>query len=114
MDLAQRGPLGQRPPRLFHGTVAGRAHMHRVKQLPCVICRKPPPSAAHHVFHERYGSRKASDFETIPLCWACHQGPDGVHEAKETWALINGFDFEFLAVVADQLTGEFNWGKDAP
>ena len=109
MDLANRGPLGPRKPKPERGTARAKAHLARVKALPCVVCHRPGPSDAHHVFCGRYGNRKASDFETIPLCKDCHQGPHGIHTAKAAWIAVNGNDFDFLPVVDDMLAGQFNW-----
>jgi len=111
MDLALKGPLGLKQPKPERGTKQSKAHMERVKQLPCVICAKPGPNDAHHVFHGRYGSEKSSDFETIPLCKNHHMGPDGIHTNKTLWADRWGFDHEYLDVVADMLAGEWNGGK---
>ena len=81
----------------------------RVKQLPCVICKAPPPSDAHHCISGRYSQRKAPDSMTIPLCKQHHQqGPDAIHNDKAGWIERNGNDFEYLAVVADMLKGELN------
>lgn len=104
-NLANKLPLGLKveplPP--------SPEHLARVKQLPCVICHAPPPSDAHHCIHDRYSSRKASDFETIPLCKACHQdGPHAIHRGKASWRERNGADWEYLPVVADMLAGEWN------
>ena len=89
---------------------AGVAHMARVKALPCVICWRSGPSDAHHVIHDRYGARKASDFAVIPLCVACHRYPHplAIHTDKAAWRERNGADFEFLPVVADMLAGQLN------
>jgi hypothetical protein len=104
----QPGP-NFKPPKPSRGTAEGLRHMARVKALPCVICCHPPPSDAHHCISGRYGSRKASDFETIPLCKQCHQdGPLAIHQDKAGWQERNGMDHEFLAVVADALAGELN------
>ena len=101
MDIAGRGPLGQKPPKPERGTAKARAHIARVKALPCVICHKPGPSDAHHVFHDRYGTGKPSDFATIPLCKQHHQdGPDAIHNAKATWRELHGPDHGFLEQVA--------------
>lgn len=106
-DLAGRGPLGPKQPKPERGTKAGLAHMARVKMLPCVICRSYPPNDAHHVYHGRYGTMKASDFETIPLCKSCHQtGPLSVHQAKETWEELHGPDWGFLPLVRAWLDNE--------
>lgn len=82
----------------------GLEWMRRVKQLPCVICGKHGPSDAHHVFHSRYGTRKASDFEVIPLCKSHHQdGPEAIHNDKAAWLEKHGPDYSYLPHVAVQL-----------
>lgn len=108
-NLAGKPPLGLKAPKPIRGTKAAKDHIARVKQLRCVICHKPGPSDAHHVFCGRYGQRKASDFEVIPLCKQCHQdGPNAIHNDKAGWIKRNGNDFDYLAVVADMLKGELN------
>jgi len=89
---------------------AGLAHMARVRALPCVVCGKPGPSDVHHCIHGRYSARRVSDFKVISLCEKCHRHPHplAIHTNKNAWAERNGFDYEFLAVVADMLAGEFN------
>lgn len=71
-------------------------HMERVKALPCVCCHAPPPSQAHHVTGD---GKRRSDWRVIPLCYDCHQGPNGYHAAKRSWVERHGPDFEFLEVV---------------
>ena len=100
-NLSGRGPLGLKAGKVKNGTAAGLEHMRRVKQLPCVICQAPPPSDAHHCISGRYGSRKASDMHTIPLCRSCHQdGPMAIHRAKATWEAHYGRDYDWLPKVA--------------
>lgn len=78
----------------------GLEHMRRVKMLPCVICKRPGPSDAHHIICDRYGSAKASDFETIPLCKSCHQdGPEAIHNGKASWVKRHGPDHSYLPLV---------------
>lgn len=99
-----RGPLGLKAPKPVRGTTAARAYLERVKMLPCVICDAPPPSDAHHVISGRFGSRKASDFDTIPLCRAHHQdGPEAIHQNKAAWEAAHGPDTDYLPVVARML-----------
>jgi len=110
-NLAHREPLGLKQPKPVRGTAEAKRHLARVKQLPCVICAAPPPSDAHHCFSGRYGSRKAIDFETIPLCKNCHQhGPSAIHNDKAGWAERYGNDYDYLPTVADALAGELNGG----
>ena len=101
-----KGPMGQKP--VKPSKAEGKAHMARVAQLPCVICGKQGPSEVHHCISGRYSQRKASDFHTIPLCYADHRGPDGIHANKAAWEARNGLDTDFLPVVADMLAREFN------
>lgn len=104
-DLAGRGPVGLKQPKPVRGTKAAKAHMARVAALPCVLCGYWPVEV-HHCISGRYGQAKASDFETIPLCYQCHQGPQGIHASKDAWEALNGPDTDFLPVVADMLAGE--------
>lgn len=79
-------------------------YMARVKMLPCVICGAAPPNDAHHCTHGRFGTRKVSGFDTIPLCKAHHQdGPDAIHNGKESWAEKHGPDYGFIPLVRAQL-----------
>ena len=77
-------------------------HMAAVKMLPCIACGCAPPSQAHHVTGDK---QPRSDWRVIPLCWGCHQGPDGYHAAKRSWVERHGPDFELLPKVA-QMLGE--------
>jgi hypothetical protein len=90
---------------------AGMDHMARVKMLPCVICQAPPPNDAHHCYHDRYGTRKQSDLDTIPLCKWCHQdGPQSVHRDKAGWKDRHGPDYGFLDRVKQLLDPRPEWG----
>jgi len=106
VDLTGRGPLGQKKPKAERGTAKARAHIARVKQLPCIICLKHGPSDAHHVICGRYGSAKASDMDVIPLCKAHHQdGPDAIHNGKASWVEKYGEDHKYLPLVDQWLRG---------
>lgn len=106
MDLTGRGPLGQKPPKPERGTAKARAHIAAVKSLPCVICRKHGPSDAHHIICDRYGQRKASDLDVIPLCKAHHQdGPEAIHNGKASWVEKHGPDHSYLPLVKKWLRG---------
>lgn len=76
---------------------AGLAYMLAVQGLPCAACGAPPPSEAHHCICGRYGTRKASDFDTIPLCAWCHRlGPESVHGAKASFIARHGPDHQWI------------------
>lgn len=78
---------------------AARQYVGLVKQLGCAVCGAPGPSDAHHVIHDRYGSRKSSDFDVIPLCKFHHQdGPEAIHNGKESWREKHGPDHGLIEV----------------
>jgi hypothetical protein len=83
---------------------AGAFYMAQVARLPCVICGASPVQV-HHVICGRFGSRKASDFDTIPLCPACHLDPDGIHANKAAWVARHGDDRDYLPAVAAMVAG---------
>jgi hypothetical protein len=119
-DLSARGPLGLKPDKAprkarkplpkrsrkreaymrSEARVEGMAHMERVKALPCVCCGHPPPSAAHHVTGD---DMPRNDMRVLPLCWECHQGPHGYHNAKAEWVTQHGPDYLLLDAVAAML-----------
>ena len=102
-NLARLQPIGIKAER----PTKDPAHLARMAQLPCVCCGARPVEV-HHCISGRYGQRKSSDSETIPLCWNHHRGPDGIHASKRAWEAIYGADTDYLPVVADMLAGEFN------
>lgn len=80
---------------------AALAYMQAVKQLPCVVCGAVPPSDAHHCYHDRYGNRKESDWDTIPLCKRHHlDGPEAIHNGKRTWRERHGPDHGYIKQTA--------------
>ena len=107
-NITGRGPLGQKAPRPIRGTDAAKAHMARVAGLPCCVCGKPGPSTVHHVICGRYSQRKASDFDTIPLCWNCHMGQFGIHNDRTDWVKRNGPDTGFLDAVRRAIPPAFS------
>lgn len=80
----------------------GLDHMGRVKGLPCCVCDAPPPSSAHHVTGDKM---PRNDMRTIPLCYDCHQGPNGYHAAKRSWVEKNGHDYNFLPAINRAIYG---------
>lgn len=58
-----------------------RAHLARVKALPCSVCGAAPPSEAHHVKQHR-------QYTAIALCTDCHRGAFmGWHGQRRAWAI---------------------------
>lgn len=113
MHLGGKGALGQKtgktgpkPPKAVRKVSAKRAaymrsperkaaliHMARVKLLPCICCGRPAPSDAHHVNGD---GMPRNDMRVIPLCWACHRGPQGYHNDKANWVAKYGPDYAML------------------
>lgn len=104
-NLAGKPPLGLKQPKPVRGTKAARDHMARVAALRCVCCGYWPVEV-HHCISGRYGQHKASDFETVPLCYEHHRGATGIHANKAAWEATYGPDTDYLAVVADALAGQ--------
>jgi hypothetical protein len=95
-----------------------RADLARVASLGCVVCRNEnlgeTPAHAHHINCGTMG-RKASDFETIPLCPVHHQDGDGtprygghiaVHRGLRAFEARYGKEQELLEQVRRELAGE--------
>jgi len=86
--------------------MTGKEYMAAVAQLPCCICDEfgmvqNSRTQVHHCFHDRFSSRKASDFDTIPLCEGCHQGMIdttklAIHREKATWRRHYGPDTGYI------------------
>ena len=41
-------------------------------------------------------SQRAGHFLTIPLCYACHQGPMGIHGDRTLWRLYKRGELDVL------------------
>lgn len=77
-----------------------RNHLGRIKSLPCGNCNEPAPSAAHHITE---GSRRVSHYATIPLCYDCHQGNNGIHGDKTLWKIMKNSELSVLADTVERL-----------
>ena len=67
-----------------------RAHLARVKALPCSVCGAPGPSEAHHI-------KQGLQFTAVALCESCHRGPVmGLHGQKRAWAVRKMDELEAL------------------
>ena len=83
-------------------------YLDAVRELPCCIGANfdSPccgPVAAHHTIHGRYGQRKTPDRQAIPLCWAHHQGPLGIHTTPQWWRDNFGADTDYIAATQDKI-----------
>lgn len=78
-------------------TEASRAHIGRVKALPCSVCDAPGPSAAHHI-------NQGQHFTTVALCYDCHQGATmGWHGQRRAWTVRKMDELAALDVTISRL-----------
>lgn len=107
MGLTGR-PVMQKPPK----AKPNPDHMAKVAALPCIVCfewnlPQQTPTQVHHVIHGRYGTRRAPDEMTIPLCRAHHLTGEGgyvaLHREPAKWKRLYGEDVLFLSWVENRL-----------
>lgn len=59
-----------------------RAHLARIKEMPCIVCETKGPSEAHHI-------RQGDHFSCLPLCQDCHTGShNGIHGRQAIWKVL--------------------------
>jgi hypothetical protein len=62
-------------------TKAERAHLERVKSLPCSVCGVFAQGEAHHI-------KQDQPYTVIALCPECHRGAfNGWHGQRRVWKL---------------------------
>jgi hypothetical protein len=80
-------------------TAKERAHLARVKELPCSVCDAEGPSDAHHV-------RQGLQYTAVALCKECHQGSVmGWHGQKRAWAIRKLDELDALDVTLRRMLG---------
>jgi len=78
-------------------TARQRAHIQRVKALPCSVCDAPGPSDAHHI-------EQALQFCVVALCKDCHQGShNGIHGRRAMWNVMRMTELAALNVTIERL-----------
>lgn len=84
-----------------------KAHIGRVKELPCALCGASGPSDAHHILEGRTPGRKSPDMLVIPLCKDCHQGShNGIHGQRRMWNVMRLSELDCLADTVRKLIYE--------
>lgn len=81
-----------------------RAHLQRIKSLPCGLCGASAPSDAHHIREGQGMGQRASDYLAIPLCKDCHQGDKGLHGDRTMWRVYRKNELDVLAETVRLLT----------
>ena len=61
-------------------TPAEKEHARKVSILPCAVCGTYEGSEVHE-------PEQGMWFISIPLCAACHRGPEGWHGTRLRWTL---------------------------
>ena len=94
---------------------AEAAYLGRIARLGCIVCRQiqeargwpyDPPDASlqmtviHHFRHGE-GRCRAENWLAIPLCVACHTGPDGIHNSKLRMNSLKLFENDLLALTIE-------------
>jgi len=85
-------------------TAAGKRHMAKLAALPCACCGAASPSNVHHIREGQGMAQRADDFLAIPLCWYCHQGPQGIHGDRSAWRMRKLTELDALADTIRRLT----------
>ena len=76
-----------------------RAHLAKVKELPCSVCDAPPPSEAHHI-------EQRLQYTCIALCPDCHRGSfNGIHGQRRMWAIKKMGELDALNLTLERLHG---------
>jgi hypothetical protein len=108
-NLANKPPLGLKDQRESKDP----ARLEAVAAMPCVICKEfgfkqLTPTQVHHCIHGRYGTLRAHDDKTIPLCCGHHVGDFdttkiAIHRAPAAWKAAYGLDTDWLAWVEKRI-----------
>lgn len=80
-----------------------RAHLGRVKSLPCVLCellgqQQSTPTEAHHIREGEGMAQRSSDWLTAALCSECHRGPLGIHGDQTFLKVCKVSELDLLAL----------------
>lgn len=80
-------------------------HMGRIKAMPCICCKllgvpQQENTCVHHIREDR---EARNDFLTLPLCWLCHQGVNGVHGTQTYLRMLKMSEWGLLAKVIEEL-----------
>jgi hypothetical protein len=85
------------------------AHMQMILSLPCVLCarlgvKQESRTYGHHIRHGEGMAQRAPDELAIPLCYECHQGPNGIHGDRSRWSIARMDELDALAMTIRAFT----------
>ena len=79
--------------------MAERAHIERVKMLPCSVCDQPGPSDCHELEQGLW-------FASAALCRDCHMGAsNGWHGRRIMWRVKKMTEIDALAKTIERIYG---------
>ena len=82
---------------------AERAHLFKVKQLPCSVCDAPGLSEAHHI-------EQHMQYTCIPLCESCHRSSfNGIHGQARIWKVKKKTEMSCLNDTIRKLVSSQDW-----
>lgn len=88
-------------------TAAEQRHHDRVAALGCALCYAlgvgHVGATIHHVREGQGMAQRASHWLVIPLCPACHQGPNGIHGDRTLLRMANVTELNLLAITISRL-----------
>lgn len=79
-------------------SAAERRHIAKVAALPCIVCETPGPSEVHE-------PEQGLWFAAMPLCPACHRGPEGWHGTRRRWTMRRISELQAIDRTARALEG---------
>jgi len=75
--------------------------MGEVRQLGCLLCGDP--ASLHHPRSDQGMGGRESHWLVIPLCYECHQGPNGIHGNRSLMRIHKMSEWDMLAEVNKRL-----------
>ena len=77
-----------------------RAHIEKIKTMPCIVCGADSPTEAHHI-------KQALPYSVVPLCHDCHRGArNGWHGERAMWKIMKLDELGALALTIERLMGK--------
>lgn len=70
----------------------------RLRMLPCVVCHHMGIDQPCEELHHAGSATDRSDWNQVPLCRGCHQGPNGIHGLRR-----RGFEARYRITEMDLL-----------
>jgi len=90
---------------------AEREWIAKVKSLPCALCyalgERTPCAHAHHIREGQGLAQRAGHRLTIPLCYECHEGKNGIHGNQNLLRIAKVSELDLLEITLELLQARF-------